>query len=144
VADAASGGADAEAVLRRDHRNARLLLAEDDPVNREVELVLLEDIGWTIDTAEDGQQALDLAAVNDYQLILMDMQMPVMNGLEATRAIRKLPNRQAVPILAMTANAFAEDREACLEAGMNDFLTKPVVPEKLFEVLLKWLTRRST
>jgi PAS domain S-box-containing protein len=143
VADAASGGADAESVLRRDHRNARLLLAEDDPVNREVGLVLLEDIGWTIDTAEDGQQALDLAAVNAYQLILMDMQMPVMNGLEATRAIRKLPNRQEVPILAMTANAFAEDREACLEAGMNDFLTKPVVPEKLFEVLLKWLTRKS-
>jgi two-component system sensor histidine kinase/response regulator len=128
-------------VLRRDYRNARLLLVEDDPVNREVELIVLEDIGWTIDTAEDGQQALDMAAVNDYQLILMDMQMPVMNGLEATRAIRKLPNRQAVPILAMTANAFAEDRQACLEAGMNDFLTKPVVPEKLFEVLLKWLTR---
>jgi CheY-like chemotaxis protein len=71
----------------------------------------------------------------------MDMQMPVMNGLDATRAIRQLPDRQQVPILAMTANAFAEDREACLAAGMNDFLTKPVVPEKLFEVLLKWLTR---
>ncbi len=141
VADAAVAGPQAEAVLRRDYRNARLLLVEDDPVNREVELIVLEDIGWTIDTAEDGQQALDMAAVNDYQLILMDMQMPVMNGLEATRAIRKLPNRQAVPILAMTANAFAEDRQACLEAGMNDFLTKPVVPEKLFEVLLKWLTR---
>jgi CheY-like chemotaxis protein len=141
VADAAVAGPQAEAVLRRDYRNARLLLVEDEPVNREVELIMLEDIGWTIDTAEDGQQALDMAAVNDYQLILMDMQMPVMNGLEATRAIRKLPNRQAVPILAMTANAFAEDRQACLEAGMNDFLTKPVVPEKLFEVLLKWLTR---
>ena len=142
VADPVTG-ASAEQVLRRDYAGARLLLAEDDAINREVELVLLEDIGWRIDIAEDGQQALDLAAVNDYQLILMDMQMPVMNGLEATRAIRKLPSRQEVPIVAMTANAFQEDREACLEAGMNDFLSKPVAPEKLFEVLLKWLRRKS-
>jgi PAS domain S-box-containing protein len=144
AATPAKAAADAETVLRRDHRNARLLLVEDEPVNREVQLIVLEDIGWQVDTAEDGQQAVDLAAVNEYQLILMDMQMPVMNGLEATRVIRKLPSRQDVPILAMTANAFAEDREACLEAGMNDFLTKPVVPEKLFEVLLKWLTRKSS
>jgi hypothetical protein len=141
VATPAQAAPDAEAVLKRDYRSARILLVEDEPVNREVQLIVLEDIGWRIDTAEDGQQALDMAAVNDYQLILMDMQMPVMNGLDATRAIRQLPNRQTVPILAMTANAFAEDREACLAAGMNDFLTKPVVPEKLFEVLLKWLTR---
>jgi PAS domain S-box-containing protein len=139
----AAAGATAEAILRRDFKSIRLLMVEDEPMNREVELVILKDIGWTIDTAEDGQQALDLAAVNDYRLILMDMQMPVMNGLEATRAIRKLPDRREVPILAMTANAFAEDRDACLEAGMNDFLTKPLVPEKLFEVLLKWLTRKS-
>jgi CheY-like chemotaxis protein len=141
VATPAQAAPDAEAVLKRDYRSARILLVEDEPVNREVQLIVLEDIGWRIDTAEDGQQALDMAAVNDYQLILMDMQMPVMNGLDATRAIRQLPDRQQVPILAMTANAFAEDREACLAAGMNDFLAKPVVPEKLFEVLLKWLTR---
>jgi len=129
----------AEERLRLDYRDARILLVDDDPVNREVELAVLEDVGWRIDLAENGRQAVDLAAVNDYQLILMDMQMPVMDGLAATRAIRALPQR-AVPIIAMTANAFNEDREACLAAGMNDFLSKPVVPEKLFETLLKWLT----
>ena len=69
----------------------------------------------------------------------MDMQMPVMSGLEATRAIRRMPHGKDVPMLAMTANAFSEDRQACLEAGMNDFLTTPVAPESLFEALLKWL-----
>jgi two-component system sensor histidine kinase/response regulator len=108
-----------------------------------VQLFLLADIGWRVDSAEDGQQALDMVAANTYQLILMDMQMPVMNGLDATRAIRKLPNRQDMPILAMTANAFAEDRQVCQEAGMNDFLTKPVEPKKLFEVLLMWLQRTA-
>ncbi len=143
VALAVTPVADAEAVLQRDFRHARLLLVEDDLVNQEVASVVLGDIGWQIDIANHGQEAVELATVTAYDLILMDMQMPVMGGLEATQIIRQLPQHQRVPILAMTANAFDEDRKACLAAGMNDFITKPVVPEKLFGILLKWLARKN-
>lgn len=90
---------------------------------------------------ENGAEALALAQKNTYDLILMDMQMPKLNGIDATRAIRKLPGYAETPILAMTANAFVEDRRRCIEAGMNDHIGKPVDPKKLFEVLLKWLAR---
>jgi len=133
---------DAAAELALHHGQARLLLAEDNLINREVALALLEGLGLQIDVAEDGQQALDKAQTTAYDLILMDMQMPVLDGLAATRAIRALPGRTHVPILAMTANAFAEDRTACLDAGMDDFVSKPVDPEVLYATLLKWLTPR--
>ena len=134
----------AEAQLQRKHPWARVLLAEDEPISQEVSCGLLEDAGLEVDLAEDGTKALALARLASYDLILMDMQMPKMNGMEATRAIRADSLNRDTPILAMTANAFNEDRQACLEAGMNDHISKPVVPDILFETLLKWLERTDT
>ena len=118
-----------------------MLLAEDDEINREVALSLLDDTGLLIDTAENGEEAVSAAENRDYDLILMDMQMPVMDGLEATRRIRQLPGRQHTPIIALTANAFAEDRQRCQEAGMNDFVAKPIDPNHLFEKIFHWLSQ---
>jgi signal transduction histidine kinase/ActR/RegA family two-component response regulator len=130
----------AEAQLKTQFAGARILLAEDEPINQEVSRGLLEDIGLSVDLAEDGMQAVDMAKQNRYALILMDMQMPHLNGVDATRAIRALPGYDKTPILAMTANAFDEDRQVCIEAGMNDHIGKPVDPDKLFKTLLKWLS----
>ncbi len=130
-------------VLMRDFGGCRLLLAEDDFINREIALELLADAGLAVDVAEDGARALTMAGSTAYDLILMDVQMPKLDGLAAARAIRKLPGGRATPILALTANVLAEDRDACQEAGMNDFIAKPVDPEILFQMLVKWLPRRS-
>jgi CheY-like chemotaxis protein len=129
-----------ERKLRQQHQGTRILLVEDDPMNQEIACELLKETGLQIDLAENGQQAVAKAASTNYALILMDMQMPEMGGLEATSIIRRLPERTWTPIIAMTANAFDEDRERCIAAGMSDFIAKPVDPELLFQTLAKWLS----
>jgi PAS domain S-box-containing protein len=141
---ASQAAAHAEETLRRQYAGSRILLVEDEPINREVTLSLLGDVGLAADVAENGIQALQRVGENDYALILMDMQMPEMDGLEATGRIRQLADKAHIPILAMTANAFAEDKARCFEAGMDDFISKPVNPESLFVTLLRWLKRNAS
>ena len=127
--------------LQEEFSGSRILLAEDEPVNREVARTLLEAHELVVDVAVDGVEAVSLARQVPYDLILMDMQMPNLNGVDATRAIRALPGHARTPILAMTANAFTEDRELCLAAGMDDHLPKPVEPQRLYQAVLAWLAR---
>jgi len=121
---------------------AHLLLVEDNELNQEVAKDLLEAAGLKVDIACDGQQAVDMVQARDYDLVLMDMQMPKMDGLEATRLIRAGQHQADLPIVAMTANAMSSDREACLLAGMNDHVAKPIDPVRLFETLRQWIRPR--
>ena len=130
---------DIEQVILRNHAGRRILVAEDEPINREITQMLLEDVGLAVILAEDGREVVDKAASDCYDLVLMDMQMPVQDGLAATRQIRELCSCMDIPIIAMTANAFVEDKVRCLEAGMNDFIAKPVTPEVLYRSVAKWL-----
>jgi PAS domain S-box-containing protein len=133
----------AERELRLHRAGARLLLAEDNAINREVVLEVLHGVGLSVDTAYDGCEAVEKTGRCDYDLILMDVQMPNMDGIAATKAIRALPGAADVPIIALTANALSQDRETCLDAGMNDFVAKPVRPDQLYDVLLRWLPARE-
>ncbi|HWY58561.1 MAG TPA: response regulator [Terriglobales bacterium] len=118
---------------------ARVLLVEDNELNQEVALGLLENARLSIDVAENGKIAVRMVSERDYDLVLMDMQMPVMDGISATQAIRSNPRFRTLPIIAMTANAMASDREKCIQAGMNDHVSKPIDPNVLFATMIRWI-----
>ena len=122
---------------------ARVLLVEDSKLNVMVAKGLMEDAKLAIDVAENGQVAVQKVQAGNYDLVLMDMQMPVMDGIEATRAIRADARFVTLPIVAMTANAMASDRERCIEAGMNDHVAKPIEPAALFAALRRWIRPRE-
>ncbi|WP_370872710.1 response regulator [Methylicorpusculum sp.] len=136
-----SASESAEAVLRRDHSGTRILVAEDDEINRMLTHHQLLDTGLVLEFAENGKVAVEKARANRYQLIMMDIQMPEMDGIYATKAIRLLPGYAEIPIIAMRANVFSQDRQVCLDAGINDHLPKPVRTEFLYDTLLKWLEK---
>lgn len=133
----------AESIIKKRFRGCRLLLVDDEPLNLFVTKFLFEGAGLIVDAVENGNKAIDLAMNKPYAAILMDMQMPVVDGLMATETIRKIPRYKHTPIIAMTANAFAADEEKCRRAGMNDFLVKPVKPERLFAKTLEWLEKTA-
>lgn len=126
-------------ILTSDFADYQILVVEDDFNNRILTQKLLASVGLDADGAENAEQAIDMIAANNYSLVLMDMQLPTMNGLEATQKIRAMNRGQRLPILAVTGNAFKEDRDLCINAGMNDYLTKPLYPNELFTMLVKWL-----
>ena len=126
-------------------RGAHVLLAEDNPINQQVAEELLNQAGLKVTIANNGREAVEmLDDENVYDAVLMDMQMPEMDGYEATGAIRQRPEFKDLPIIAMTANVMAGDREKCLEAGMNDHVAKPIEPDKLFKTLSQWISPRDT
>ena len=138
-----TANADVEAEIRQHYCGARILVVDDDEINREVAQIQLEAVDLVVDTAKDGAEAVAMVQQTVYAAIFMDMQMPNVNGLEATKQIREIPRYRHTPIIAMTANAFSEDQASCYEAGMNDFLSKPFDPARLYETLFRSLSRND-
>lgn len=131
--------ADLEAEIRQKFSGRSILLVEDDPLSQQVSAELLTNAGLHVDTADDGLRGFERVNVQHYDVVVMDVQLPKLDGVSATQKIRALPNKQGLPILALTANAFNEDRARCLAAGMNDFIPKPVEPGLFYATLLRWL-----
>jgi len=124
-------------------RGAAILLVEDNPFSQQVGRELLEDAGARVQVAGNGREAIERMLEHDYDCVLMDVQMPVMDGFEATRLIRAHPQLAGTLVIAMTANAGREDQARCISAGMDEFVTKPISPNLLFSVLAKWMLRRG-
>ncbi|WP_300752357.1 PAS domain S-box protein [Janthinobacterium sp.] len=124
-------------------KHARILLVEDNPFNQQVALELLEEAGASVCLANNGVEALDLLRQTQFDCVLMDVQMPLMDGLEATRHIRADPQLAKLRVLAMTATATSEDRVRCLEAGMDDFISKPIQPAMMYQTIASWLPERD-
>jgi len=118
---------------------ARILLVEDNLLNQEVACELLREAGFTVDVADNGMIGLEKLNAMSYDLVFMDMQMPVMDGVSATLEIRRNPAFASLPVVAMTASAMQADRERCIEAGMNDYIVKPIDPDALWAALLRWV-----
>src|SRR5206468_5076979 len=118
----------------------RVLLAEDNPINQKLAVVVLQKAGYSVDAVDTGAQALEKVQSNHYNVVLMDVQMPELDGFEATHKIREWEKNtgQHIPIIAMTAHAMQGDRERCLDAGMDDYVTKPLQPKVLFSALDRW------
>jgi CheY-like chemotaxis protein len=131
-----------ERILRHHFRNSRILLVEDNEVNRLVASSQLALVGLGVTEAHNGAEAVKLCEQQRFDLILMDLHMPVMDGQTATRAIRQLPEHADTPIIALTADAFSEDRQRSLDAGMNDHLAKPITPDTFYPRLLRWLSAK--
>jgi polar amino acid transport system substrate-binding protein len=121
----------------------KILLTEDNKINQQVARELLEGVGLMVVIAENGQQAVDFLNKSDFDLVLMDIQMPIMDGFQATRIIRTIEAFQELPIIAMTAHAMQGDKENCLAEGMNDYLSKPIEPKKLHQMMVKWLAKEK-
>ncbi len=133
---------DPVAALNRDFPGARVLIVDDDEFIRSILMDMLSETGLVLDEAQDGREAVALCNKAPYALVLMDLLMPVMTGLEATALVRQIPGMERAPILALTGHSNVADRIKCLEAGMNDFITKPIRSEALAAIMLHWLRSR--
>jgi CheY-like chemotaxis protein len=139
MAPQTDGGEDSVAALNREFPGQRILIVDDDEFSRSILMDMLSDTGLSLEEAQDGREAVALCTQKPYALVLMDLLMPVMSGLEASALIRQLPGMERSPILALTGNSGAADRIKCLEAGMSDFITKPIRGEALATIMLHWL-----
>ena len=139
-AQAQAQAQDVSEQLRARFAGTQILVADDDLINQALMRALLNRVGLEVDIAEDGVRAVELATAQHYPMVLMDLQMPNMGGMQATREIRKLAGWEQIPIIALTADVFAETRQACFEAGMTDFLTKPLDADRLYLKMLGLLS----